>query len=316
MKIAINTSGVDYGDMGFSEFEKLGEVVYFKNVPRGELFEIAKDCDAIIINKVIIDEEFLSRCPKIKYIGVFATGYNVVDLDACRAHGVVVCNAPDYSTHAVCQHVFGLLLNFYGRIGEYNASVAAGGWVKSDNFCYYLGTMREIYGKNFGVYGYGNIGKAVAKVAEAFGANVFVCTRTVPENCAYKTVGFEEMLKTCDIISLHCPLTGSTAKMINRSTIALMKRDAVLVNTARGGLVDERALAEALNGGKLGGACLDVVDSEPMAADNPLLGAKNCIITPHSAWLARETRERLFGIVAGNLKAFIEGKPRNVVNNK
>ncbi len=188
--------------------------------------------------------------------------------------------------------------------------------MKSDNFCYYLGTMREIYGKNFGVYGYGNIGKAVAKVAEAFGANVFVCTRTVPENCAYKTVGFEEMLKTCDIISLHCPLTGSTAKMINRSTLALMKRDAVLVNTARGGLVDERALAEALNGGKLGGACLDVVDCEPMTADNPLLGAKNCIITPHSAWLARETRERLFGIVAGNLKAFIEGKPRNVVNNK
>ncbi len=314
MKIAINTGGVDYGDMSFEEFEKLGEVVYFKNVSREELFSIAKDCDAIIINKVIIDEEFLQKCPKIKYVGVFATGYNVVNLDACRAHGVTVCNAPDYSTHAVCQHVFGLLLNLYGRIGEYNASVAAGGWVKSDNFCYYLGTMREIYGKNFGVYGYGNIGKAVAKVAEAFGANVYVCTRTVPENCPYKVVDFKEMLEKCDIISLHCPLTGATAKMINRNTLALMKEDAVLVNTARGGLVDEEALAEALNSGKLGGACLDVVDVEPMAAGNPLLTAKNCIITPHVAWLSKETRTRLFGIVAGNLKAFIDGKPRNEVN--
>lgn len=314
MKIAINTSGVDYGDMDFAEFEKLGETVYFKNVPREELFEIAKDCDAIIVNKVIIDEEFLEKCPKIKYVGVFATGYNVVDLAACRARGVTVCNAPDYSTHAVCQHVFGLLLNFYGRIGEYNASVAAGDWVKSDNFCYYLGTMREIYGKKFGVYGFGNIGKAVAKVAEAFGAEVFVCTRTIPKNCPYKVVGFEEMLEECDIISLHCPLTETTAKMINKRTLALMKPDAVLVNTARGGLVDEAALAEALDGGKLGGACLDVVDCEPMAADNPLLTAKNCLITPHVAWLARETRERLFGIVAGNLRAFIEGKPRNVVD--
>ncbi|MDE5728675.1 MAG: D-2-hydroxyacid dehydrogenase, partial [Clostridia bacterium] len=205
-------------------------------------------------------------------------------------------------------------LNFYGRIGQYNASVAAGDWIKSDNFCYYLGGMRELYGKSFGVYGYGNIGKAVAKVAEAFGAKVFVCTRTVPENCPYEVVSFEKLLGTCDVISLHCPLTEATANMINKKTLALMKKDAVLVNTARGGLVDEAALAEALNAGRLGGACLDVVDSEPMLADNPLLTAKNCLITPHVAWLARETRERLFDIVAGNLRAFIEGKPRNVVS--
>ncbi|MDE7215078.1 MAG: D-2-hydroxyacid dehydrogenase, partial [Clostridia bacterium] len=161
---------------------------------------------------------------------------------------------------------------------------------------------------------YGNIGKAVAKVAEAFGAKVFVCTRTVPENCPYEVVSFEKLLGTCDVISLHCPLTEATANMINKKTLALMKKDAVLVNTARGGLVDEAALAEALNAGRLGGACLDVVDSEPMLADNPLLTAKNCLITPHVAWLARETRERLFDIVAGNLRAFIEGKPRNVVS--
>ena len=314
MKIAINISAVSYnGDMDFSEFEKLGEVKYFGEIPRKELFALCADCNALIVNKVEVDEALLNACPDLKYVGTFATGYNVVDIEACRRHGVTVCNAPDYSTHSVSQHVFALLLNFYGKIAEYTSSVAAGGWIKSETFCYFPYPTFELHGKTFGVFGYGNIGRSVAKIAEAFGANVVVCTRTPPKDCPYKQVGFEEMLKTSDIISLHCPLTEATAKIIDKRALSLMKKTAVLINTARGGLVDEGALASALKGGRIAGACLDTVAVEPMRADNPLYGAKNCLITPHIAWVPKETRQRLLGIVAGNLRAYIEGKPRNVV---
>lgn len=314
MKIALSTSGMTNGDLDLSEFEKLGEVKFFGEISREEIFEIAFDCDALLVNKVIVDGELLSACPKLKYVGTFATGYNVVDTAECRKRGITVCNVPDYSTNAVSQHVFALLLNYYGKIGEYTASVARGDWIKSKSFCYSPYPTYELSGKTFGVYGYGNIGRKVAKIAEAFGATVKVCTRTVPKDCPYAVVGLEEMLKTCDIISLHCPLTDATAKMINKYTLALMKKSAVLINTARGGLVDENALALALNAGKIACACLDTVDSEPMLADNPLRLAKNCYITPHVAWVARETRERLISIAAANLKAFLDGKPQNVVN--
>ena len=261
-----------------------------------------------------VDEALLEACPKIKYVGTFATGYNVVDIEACRRRGITVCNAPDYSTHAVSQHTFALLLALYGRICNYDKSVRDGDWIKSKTFCYFPYPTSELYGKRFGVYGYGNIGKAVAKIAEAFGAEVVISTRTPPKDCPYKQVTLEEMLKTCDVVSLHCPLTEKTAKMIDAEALKLMKKSAVLINTARGGLVDERALADALNDGTIGGAGLDTVAAEPMRADNPLYGAKNCIITPHIAWTALETRTRLVGIVAGNLKAFIDGAPRNVVS--
>jgi len=314
MKIAINTSGITDGDLDFSEFETFGEVKYFEELPRVELFDFISDCDAILINKVIVDESLLAACPELKYVGVFATGYNVVDLAACRARGITVCNAPDYSTHSVSQHVFALLLNFYGAISGYTASVAAGDWVKSKTFCYMKYQTYELYGKTFGVYGYGNIGKAVAKIAEAFGAEVIVCTRTPKKDCPYRQVSFGELLKRSDILSLHCALTDQTAKIINAGTLALMKKNAVLINTARGGLVDESALAAALNGGKIAGACLDTVAEEPMLADNPLLNAKNCLITPHIAWTPKETRERLLKIVAANLRAYLSGKPQNVVS--
>ena len=314
MKIAINTSAISFtDDMDFSEFESLGEIKYFGEIPREELFALCVDCTALIVNKVEVDEALLAACPDLKYVGTFATGYNVVDIEACRRRGVTVCNAPDYSTHSVSQHVFALLLNFYGKISEYVSSVAVGDWIKSKTFCYFPYPTYELYGKTFGVFGYGNIGKSVARIAEAFGANVVICTRTPPKNCPYKQVSFEEMLKTCDIISLHCPLTEKTAKIIDKKALSLMKQTAVLINTARGGLIDEKALAEALNEGRIAGACLDTVSVEPMRADNPLYGAKNCLITPHIGWVPKETRQRLLGIVAGNLKAFIEGKPINVV---
>ena len=315
MKKAKNTSAISLSnDIDFSEFESLGEIKYFGEIPREELFALCADCTALIVNKVEVDEALLAACPQLKYVGTFATGYNVVDIEACRRHGVTVCNAPDYSTHSVSQHVFALLLNLYGKISEYTSSVAAGGWIKSKTFSYFPYPTYELYGKTFGIFGYGNIGRTVAKIAEAFGANVVVCTRTPPKNCPYKQVSFEEMLKTSDIISLHCPLNEKTAKLIDKKALSLMKNTAVLINTARGGLVDEGALAAALNEGRIAGACLDTVSVEPMLADNPLYGAKNCLITPHIGWVPKETRQRLLKIVAGNLRAYIEGKPINVVS--
>ena len=313
MKIAINISALDYGDVCFSDFEKLGEVKYFGEVSKDELYSLAADCDALIINKIAVDEQLLAACPNIKYIGLFSTGYNLIDIEACKKHGVTVCNAPDYSTNSVCQHTFALLLNFYGAINKYTSSVAGGDWIKSETFSYYLAPMHELYGKTFGVFGYGNIGKAVAKIAAAFGAEVIVCSRTKPVDCPYKTVDFETLLKTSDILSLHCPLNQATAKIINAEALSKMKQNCVLINTARGGLIDEAALANALNSGKIAGACLDTVSEEPMKKDNPLVNAKNCLITPHIAWMPKETRQRLIGTVAANLSAFIDGNPRNVI---
>lgn len=313
MKIAINTSGLG-DDTDYAEFEKLGEIIYFGEVERDELFRLVSDCDALIVNKVEVDGKLLAACPKLKYVGVFATGYNVVDIAACNRRGITVCNVPDYSTHPVSQHVFALLLNFLGAIDKYTSSVAAGDWIKSETFTYFPYPTYELYGKTFGIYGYGNIGKAVAKIADAFGAKVVICTRTPPENCPYPLLTADELFKTSDIISLHCPLTEATANLINERTISLMKRSAVLINTARGGLIDEAALANALNGGRIAGACVDTVSIEPMKENNPLLGAKNCYITPHVAWTAKETRSRLVGIAAANVRAFKKGKPQNTVN--
>ncbi len=313
MKIAINTEALGE-DLDLTPLARLGDCKFFGEVTREELFSICKDVDALIVNKLEVDAELLDRCPGIKYVGTFATGYNVVDIEACRKRGVTVCNAPDYSTRAVSQHTFALLLALYGKTGDYSASVKAGDWIRSKTFCYFPYPTHEIYGKKFGIFGYGNIGKAVAKIAEAFGAEVLVCTRTPRTDCPYKNVSFDKMLKTCDIISLHCPLNAGTAKIIDERALGLMKKDAVLINTARGGLIDEKALAKALKEGKIAGAGLDTVDGEPMRADCPLYGVENCIITPHIAWVAHETRSRLIGIVAANIQAYIDGKPQNVVS--
>ena len=314
MKILINTSGMSKDDIDFSGFEKLGSTKYFGEVSKTELYALAADCDAIIVNKVIIDEAFLDACPNIKYVGVFASGYNVVDVAACRARGVTVCNVPGYSTHSVSQHVFALLLCFFGKTDKYINSVANGDWIKSKSFCYFPWNTAELYDKTFGILGYGSIGKAVARIADAFGMKVIVNTRTTPDNCGYVVVDRETLFRQSDILSLHCPLTEQTKNIVNAKTLSLMKQSAVIVNTARGGLIDEAALADALNFGKIAGACLDTVAEEPMLADNPLLGAKNCIITPHIGWAPRETRERLLKIALQNLKSFIDGAPQNVVS--
>lgn len=313
MKIALNISALTNGDMDFSEFEKLGEIKYFGEISRSELFELVSDCDALIVNKVVVDAALIEACPRLRYVGTFATGYNLIDTEACRARGITVCNVPDYSTYAVAQHVFALLLGFMGGIDKYTRSVADGDWVRSRAFCYFPWQTHELYGKVFGIFGYGNIGKRVARIAEALGAKVIVCSRTVNESCPYEIVGWEQMLKESDVISLHCPLTAETAKIIDENALSKMKKTAIIVNTARGGLVDELALADALNNDKIAGACLDTVAEEPMNAANPLRGAKNCMITPHIAWVAHETRARLLKIAEDNLKAFLKGSPQNVI---
>lgn len=314
MKIAIDTSAVTRGDIDFSPFSALGEVVFFNEPSREELFALAKDCGAIIVNKVVVDVALIAACPRLEYVGVFATGYNTVDINACARRGVTVCNVPSYSTDAVAQHVFALLLCKAGSVVEYSSSVNRGDWVKSKAFCYLDYPTYELAGKTFGVFGYGNIGSRVAAIAEAFGMKVKVYSRSFHAECPYPQVARDELFALSDVVSLHCPLTEETENMINAESLKGFKRGAILVNAARGGLVDERAVKAALDSGLLGAYLADVVKEEPMRADNPLLNAENCLITPHVAWIPVETRRRLVKIAAENLKAYLCGKPQNKVN--
>ncbi len=314
MKVALDISAVTCGDIDFSSFEELGEVVLFDEPSREELYALTADADAIIVNKVPVDRDLLAHAGKLVYVGLFATGYNNIDLAACRERNIVVCNVPAYSTNAVTQHVFALLLSLMGKIPEYAASVQQGDWMRSRAFCYFPWPTYEISGKKFGIIGYGSIGRSVAKVADAFGAEVVINTRTQPKDCPYAIASKDEIFSSCDIVSLHCPLTEETAKMVNGRTLGMMKPTAYLINAARGGLVDEEVLAAALNEGRIAGAGVDTISEEPMREGNPLLHAKNIIITPHVAWTPHETRARLVQIALGNLKAFLAGAPRNVVS--
>lgn len=311
--VSVDFCTVSNGDIDCSALTALGDIAFYDVLTPEELKETARDADCLLVNKADVTRGLVEACPKLRYVGTYSTGFNNVDVRACAERGITVCNVPDYSTHSVSQHVFALLLEFVGNTRKYVASVEAGGWIASKTFCYMTYPTHELYGKTFGVYGYGNIGRAVARIAEAFGMKVLVCTRTRPENCPYEMVSSEEIFRKSDYLSLHCPLNGETAKTVNARTLSLMKRDAVVVNTARGGLIDENALADALNGGRIGGACLDVLTVEPMLPDNPLFGAKNCIFTPHIAWIPQETRQRLVNIAADNLKGFLSGTPKNVV---
>lgn len=311
--VSVDTQTVSYGDIDFSPIEALGDVTFYNVLTPDELVVAAKDADVLLVNKAEVTRALAQSCPRLKYVGTYSTGYNNVDTVALKELGIVASNVPGYSTNAVCQHVFALMLMFAGKTDAYAASVADGEWIRSKAFCYFPWTMSEIYGKTLGIYGYGNIGRAVARVAEAFGMNVIVHTRSVPKDCPYELVSSDGIFARSDFLSFHCPLNAQTQKIINARTLSLMKPTAVIINTARGALADEYALKEALNSGKIAGACLDVIATEPMRADCPLIGAKNCIITPHIAWGPRETRTRLVGIVAENLRAFLNGSPQNVI---
>lgn len=300
------------GDVDFSPIEKLGNVRWLRIGSEDDIIRGARGCTAVLCNKILITRRVLESLPEVKYVGVFATGYNNVDLKAARELGVTVTNVPGYSGAAVAQHVMALILHFYSKADVYDRAVRAGEWEAQDCFSYFPYPMHEVCGKTLGIFGFGDIGKRVAKAAAALDMKVLVHTRTLPENCPYELVGKKELFSRSDVLTLHCPLTEQTEKLINKDTLALMKSGAILINTARGGLVDEDALYDALTGGRIRAAALDVLGQEPPRA-NRLIGLDNCVITPHVAWAPAETRNRLVSLAAKNLTAYMCGMPINTI---
>jgi glycerate dehydrogenase len=304
------------GDLSWNELEELGSCVVHDRTPPDLILERAREADILLTNKTPLTRETIFALPKLKYIGVLATGYNVVDIAAAKERGIMVTNVPDYSTPSVAQLTFALLLELTHRVGHHAQTVRDGKWVRSADFCYWDFPLVELHGKKFGIVGFGKIGRAVAKIADAFGMHVIVHARKKPADLPQHHVFSElnSLFEWSDVVSLHCPLTPETKQLVNAERLALMKPGAFLLNTGRGPLIDEAALADALNKGTIAGAGLDVLSVEPPRADNPLLTAKNCIITPHIAWASRGARERLMEIAVENLRAVARGKPRNVVN--
>ena len=302
------------GDLSWAPLEEVGPVTVYDRTPPAEIINRAKDAEIVITNKTVLTAEILAQLPKLRYVGLLSTGTNAVDLKACASRGIAVTNVPGYSTEDVAQLTFALMLELALHVGHHSERVRTGAWTASKDFCFWETPLLELAGKTLGIVGYGAIGSRVCEIAKAFRMNVLVYTRTpkaLPEGTT--AVSLEELFRRADIVSLHCPLTAENEKMINQETLAWMKPGAFLINTARGGLIDEVALASALNEGRLAGAGVDVLSTEPPKADNPLLTAKNCIITPHIAWAATEARGRLIGIVAENVKAFLRGERHNRV---
>lgn len=317
MKIVIlDGAALNPGDLSWQQFEKLGEVVCYDRTPEEKTIERIGETQLILTNKTPITEEVLSACPQIRYIGALSTGTNVIDTAAAKQRRIVVTNVPDYSTEAVAQHTFALLLESTNHVGLHAQSVAAGEWVRSRDFCYWKAPLKELAGQTIGLIGYGKIGRRVAQIARAFSMQVQALARpgkNYEEQTDVRFVSMETLLATSDVVSLHCPLTTENSGMIGDGELKKMKRGAVLLNTARGPLVDEKAIAKALKDGTLGWYGADVVQKEPMAQDSPLLSAPHCLITPHIAWAAQESRARLMEIAAENLRAYLAGKPQNVV---
>lgn len=303
------------GDLSWAELEGFGHLtVYDRTAPEDTLARM-QGADIILLNKTAVTAEHLRACPRLKLISILATGYNIVDIAAARELGICVCNVPGYSTQAVTQMTFALLLEITQQVGLHNTAVHAGQWQRSPDFCFWNHPLTELAGKTMGLVGYGAIGQAVGQVAQAFGMKLLVTARherPVPAGAAF--VSLPELLAASDVVSLHCPQTAENLHMIDASALAIMKSGAILLNTARGGLVEEAAVASALSSGKLAAYGADVVSREPIAAENPLLTAPNCYLTPHIAWAPSETRQRLHAITVENIRAFLSGQPQNVVN--
>ena len=319
MKIVVlDGYALNPGDLSWQGFEELGEVTVYDRTSytdKQEIIERIGDAEAILTNKTPITADVLKACPQLTYIGVLATGYNVVDLAAAKEQGITVTNIPSYSTNAVAQATFALLLEVTNQVGHHNRSVHQGDWQTSKDFSYWQTPLMELAGKTIGLIGYGAIAQAVATIAHAFQLKVIYFNhRPKPAQAAWaKQVSLVELYQEADIISLHVPQFPETEKMIDHTALAQMKPSAILINTARGGLIDEAAVAEALQTGQIAALAADVVSKEPIAADNPLLQAPNCYLTPHIAWAPVETRRRLMGIAVANLSGFKAGTPQNVV---
>ena len=315
MKICVlDKCTVTNSDISLDELDKLGQVKYFDIVTDEKIPEAIGDAEGVICNKAKITERIMELCPKLKFIGLFATGYNNIDIKAAAARGICVCNVPGYSTDSVAQQVFAFMLHFACGADIYSGTVMRGDWVKSKTFSYFSYPITELCGKTLGIFGFGTIGKKVAAIALAFGMKVIAYSRTEKKLDGVRFVNREELFSQSDYLTLHCPLNEQTKNTVNGETLSLMKNTAVLINTARGGCVDEKALCDALNGGKIRGAGIDVLADEPMYDGHPYLNAKNIFITPHVAWASLEARTRLIHEVAENVKSFEAGETRNKVN--
>jgi glycerate dehydrogenase len=304
------------GDLDWGGLQSLGELTVYERTSESEIVERAAQADMVLTNKTPLSAQTLGQLPKLRYIGVLATGYNIVDVQAAKAQGIIVTNVPAYSTHSVAQLVFALVLEFCHRVQRHSDSVLQGDWAGSRDFSYTVAPLVELSGQTMGLIGLGQIGKQTALIARAMGMNVIATGsgRTVPQPVeGIEWVSLEELLQRADVVSLHCPLTPATNELINAERIAQMKPTAILINTARGGLLNEADVAQALNEGRLAGAGLDVLTVEPPKPDNPLLHANNVIITPHIAWATKEARARLMTVATQNAQAFVQGQPVNVI---
>ena len=314
MKIVIlDGYSANPGDLSWQELEQLGEVTVYDRTNPTETVARAADAEIVLTNKEVINKDVLVQLPKLKYIGVLATGYNVVDIEAAHERGIVVTNVPAYSTESVAQMVFAHLLTVTNRTEHYAIQNRNGRWTENPDFCYWDFPHMELAGKTFGVVGLGNIGQRVAQIALAFGMKVKAMTSKTTLPAGVEKVSLAELLAASDILSLHCPLTESTRHLINAETLRQMKPTAVLINTGRGPLIDDEAVAKALADGRLVAFCADVLTEEPPKADNPLLQQPNAFITPHIAWASKEARIRLLQVATNNVRAFIGGKPVNMV---
>lgn len=300
------------GDLSWEWLKKCGDFSVYERTPPDLVAQRAEECEIIITNKTPLRKDLLKTLPKLKYIGLLSTGCNIVDCDYCKENGIVVSNIPTYSTDAVAQHTFALILEFTNAVSLHNNCVHSGEWAKSKDFCFWKTPLSELAEKTIGIIGMGKIGKAVAKIAKAFGMNVVAATNHPAPLEGVKFCSVDELLCHSDFVSIHCPLTASTEKAVNAEFLSKMKPTAILINTARGQIIDEEALAHALKNKIIAGAGLDVMACEPPEADNPLFGISNCIITPHIAWAGFETRERLMKIAEENLLAFLDGHAQNI----
>lgn len=301
------------GDISTAPLEELGEVKIIPLTKPEETAENIGDAEIVLCNKVLITREVMDKCPNIKYIGLFATGYNNVDVEYAAEKGITVCNAGQYSTNAVAQQVFAYILDHFSRIRDYDIAVKNGEWERFPSFSYFPIPMEELDGKTLSVIGFGSIGQRVADIGNAFGMKVIASSRT-KRDTPYRWADMDTAVREADVLTFHCPLTDQTKELINADLLGKMKKSAIIINTSRGGVVNEADLASALNNGTIAGAYLDVLVNEPMSPDTPLKNAKNCVITPHTAWAAYETRSRLVSIVCSNIRAWQNGCPTNKVN--
>lgn len=317
MKIVIlDAYGLNPGDLSWTEIEKLGETSIYDRTAPTDVIARASDADIVLTNKTVLSADLIARLPKLKYIGVLATGYNVVDTEAAHRHGIVVTNIPAYSTASVAQMVFAHLLNITNHVALHSQEVKNGRWAANPDFCFWITPQQELANKTIGLVGLGNTGMATALIARAFGMKVIAVTSKNSDQLPadITPVTQEELFRQSDVVSLHCPLTPDTRHLIDAHTLSMMKPNAIIINTGRGPLINEQDLADALNGNRIQAAGIDVLSTEPPCQNNPLLSARNCFITPHIAWATFEARERLMKIATDNLKAYLNGSPIHVVS--